>query len=422
METSIIKGGLTVSGTITAISSKSHLHRLIICACLANNGCKIEYEAELSKDIIATISCLETLGAVIKLGDGIIEIVKPIDKNNIPKNPILDCNESGSTARFMLPIVSVLCKSATLTGKGKLPERPFEQLCEALESMGAKFSSHKLPITIEEIANPQGFYEISGNVSSQYISGLLFTLPLCNADGIKLTTELESGGYVNMTKDVMNLFGVKVKIENGIYTADGTYQMTAGELLYTEGDWSNAAFWFCSAKDKPVTVKGLYLGTEQPDWEIKTILRQMGANIEDFADDITVSVSKRTHGVSFDARNFPDIVPILAVRAAVSKGKTVISGIRRLRIKESDRVKSVCDMINALGGNASFDDEHIYIKGRKQLKGGTVDSCNDHRIAMAAAIAACFCENDVEIIGSDAVSKSYPEFFEHYKKMTEENV
>ena len=223
-----------------------------------------------------------------------------------------------------------------------------------------------------------------------------------------------------MTKDVMNLFGVKVKIENGIYTADGTYRMTAGELLYAEGDWSNAAFWFCSAKDKPVTVKGLYLGTEQPDWEILNILRQMGANIEFLADDITVSVPKRTHGVSLDARNFPDIVPILAVRASVSKGKTVISGIRRLRIKESDRVKSVCDMINALGGNASSDEEHIYIKGVKQLKGGTVDSCNDHRIAMSVAIAACFCKNAVEIIGSDAVSKSYPQFYEHYDAMTKE--
>lgn len=422
METRIVKGGLTACGKITAISSKSHLHRLIICACLADKGCKIQYKSALSKDITATISCLEALGAVIKCQDGIINIEKTIDKNSIPENPILDCNESGSTARFMLPIVSILCKGATLTGKGKLPERPFEQLCQALEKMGAKFSSHKLPITVEETANPKGLYEISGNVSSQYISGLLFTLPLCQADGIKLTTELESGGYVNMTKDVMNLFGAKVKFENGIYSSDGKYAMDKVELLLAEGDWSNAAFWLCGVKDKPISVDGLYSGTEQPDREILNILKQMGAEIENHSDGVTVTAAQGTHAVYFDARNFPDIVPILAVRASVSDGNTVISGIRRLRIKESDRVKSVCDMINALGGNARYDDEHIYIKGVKKLKGGTVNSCNDHRIAMSAAIAALFCENDVEIIGSDAVSKSYPEFFEHYKKMTEENV
>ena len=419
METRIIKGGLTVSGTITAISSKSHLHRLIICACLADNGCKIAYEAELSKDITATISCLEALGAVIKSGDGIIEIVKTIDKNNIPENPVLDCNESGSTARFMLPIVSVLCKGATLTGKGKLPERPFEQLCEALERMGAKFSSHKLPITIEEIANPQGFYEISGNVSSQYITGLLFTLPLCNADGIKLTTELESGGYVNLTADAMKCFGVDVSFDKDAYTASGTYRSPVSDIN-AQGDWSNAAFWLCGVKDKPITVNGLELTSSQPDRRVCEILSEMGMTVLYGKDSVSVSAPNGTHGISFDARNIPDLVPILAIRAAISEGETVISGIRRLRIKESDRVKSVCDMINALGGNSSSDDEHIYIKGRKQLKGGTVDSCNDHRIAMSAAIAATFCENDVEIIGSDAVAKSYPQFYEHYDAMTKE--
>ncbi len=419
MEKRIIKGGLTVSGTITAISSKSHLHRLIICACLANNGCKIEYEAKLSKDIIATISCLEALGAVIKLGDGIIEVVKPIDKNNIPENPILDCNESGSTARFMLPIVSVLSNGATLTGKGKLPERPFEQLCEALEKMGAKFSSHRLPITVEEIAKPEGFYEISGNVSSQYITGLLFTLPLCKADGIKLTTELESGGYVNLTADAMKCFGVDVSFDKDAYTASGTYRFPVSDIN-AQGDWSNAAFWLCGAKDKQLTVNGLELTSSQPDRRVCEILSEMGMTVLYGKDSVSVSAPNGTHGISFDARNIPDLVPILAIRAAISEGETVISGIKRLRIKESDRVKSVCDMINALGGNASYDDEHIYIKGVKQLKGGTVYSVNDHRIAMSAAIAATFCENDVEIIGSDAVTKSYPQFYEHYEVMTKE--
>ena len=419
METKIIKGGQTINGTITAISSKSHLHRLIICACLANNSCKIKYEASISKDIIATISCLEALGAVINAGDGTIEIVKPIEKDNIPENPILDCNESGSTARFMLPIAAVLAKGATIVGRGKLPERPFEQLCEALEKMGAKFSSDSLPITVEETAKPTGFYEISGNISSQYITGLLFTLPLCNADGIKLTTELESGGYVNLTADAMKQFGIQVTFENDIYTANGTYS-SPESVQNAQGDWSNAAFWLCGAKNEEITVDGLDLTSSQPDRRVCEILADMGMKVTCDKDSVTVSAKNGTHGITFDARNIPDLVPILAVRAAVSDGETVISGIRRLRIKESDRVKSVCDIINNLGGNASSDQEHMYIKGVKQLNGGTVDSVNDHRIAMSAAIAACFCENDVEIINPNAASKSYPQFYEHYQELTKE--
>lgn len=419
METITIPGGKKTDGTITAISSKSDLHRLIICGCLSQGKCEIAFEARLSKDITATIACLSAMGAEIAVSDGVISIKRPIIAENIPENCVLDCGESGSTARFILPIASVLCKrGATLIGSGKLPERPFEPLCVCLESKGAKFSSHKLPITIERTTSLGGFYEIPGNVSSQYISGLLFTLPICSANGVKLTTELESGGYVSLTSDAMKRFGVNISFSNGIYSASGAYSSPTG-IITAQGDWSNSAFWLCSASEgHDVTVTGLDLESSQPDRQICGILSLMGFDVRFGENSVTVGVRKKIHGVSFNAKNIPDIAPILAVRAAVAFGDTVITGIERLRIKESDRVSAVCDLINALGGSASADEHSIKISGVERFSAGAVDSFNDHRIAMSAAIAACFANGDVTIHDCRAVEKSYPQFYEHYEKMT----
>lgn len=414
--TTVIAKDVALSGKIKAISSKSDLHRLIICACLSDSLCKIEYNAKLSKDINATISCLTSLGAKIEVSDGVIDIVKPIDKQNIPEQVVLDCGESGSTARFLLPICAILAENITLTGSGKLPERPFKELCEALNKMGAVFSDDRLPITIKKRAKPSGFFEISGGVSSQYVTGLLFVLPMCDAKGIKLTSTLESAGYVNLTADVMKRFGVEVSLENNVYTTCGEYTSPGGTII-AQGDWSNSAFWLCApCKNSIITVEGLDFSSSQPDKRVFDILAEMGMDVEINSNCITVCAPNGSKGITLDARNIPDLVPILSVRAAVSTGDTVISGIERLRLKESDRVKSVCDMINNLGGQASSDSSCIYIKGTGGvLSGGTVDSYNDHRIAMAAAIAASFCENDVKIIGSDAVAKSYPQFYDDRK-------
>lgn len=416
--TTVIPQGATLSGKIKAISSKSDLHRLIICACLSDKRCKIKYQAQLSKDIDATISCLHALGAEISVSDGVIEIIKPVSPENIPQDAVLDCGESGSTARFMLPVCALLAKGTTLVGHGKLPERPLGDLCKALNEMGAVFSSDKLPITVEKCMTPGENFKISGNVSSQYITGLLFVLPLCNAGGIVLTTALESGGYVNLTADAMKRFGVEVVCENNTYIANGKYK-TEEEVILAQGDWSNSAFWLCAPKgDGKITVDGLDFSSSQPDKRVCDILCEMGMTVEKQESAVTVSAENGSHGITFDARNIPDLVPILAVRAAISRGDTQIKGIERLRLKESNRVKSVCDMINNLGGKAVSDASSIYIKGNSgKLSGGTVDSYNDHRIAMAAAIAASFCEKDVTIIGSDAVSKSYPQFYEHRKSL-----
>lgn len=414
-----IPAGAMLSGTIQAISSKSDVHRLLICASLCPEPVKIKCFCADSKDILATSECLSALGAKIEFSDTEIRVIKPIDMVNVPKNARLFCNESGSTARFLLPLASYICAGATLDGAGKLPERPFDDLCRCLEAMGAVFDSHSLPITVKKCAAPSGYFEISGNVSSQYLTGLLFLLPLCNAKGIKLTTALESAGYVRLTADAMRHFGVEITRNGDIFSAFGKYTAPESGIVKAEGDWSNAAFWLCSPENgNSVTVTGLDINSSQPDKGVCRILSGMGFEVISAGDAVTSKAPAKVRAVNFDAREIPDIVPILALRAAAADGVTVITGVKRLRIKESDRVKSVCEMIEALGGKANSDEDSMTIYGSGTLSGGTVDSFNDHRIAMSAAIGAAFCTGDVKINSYKAVEKSYPMFFEHYKMLS----
>ena len=417
-----IGGGTALSGSLRAISSKSDLHRLIICAALADAPTSIRYSSALSKDITATIGCLQALGAEITSDAECIRVTRPIDRVNTPGNAVLFCNESGSTARFLLPLAALIAKpGTTLTGAGKLPERPFEDLCAALEQAGARFSSHKLPITVLRNAEPRDYFEISGNVSSQYLTGLLFLLPLCGAKGVRLTTTLESAGYVALTADAMKRFGVNVRRDGNIFTAQGAYH-AADSVLDAQGDWSNAAFWLCAPRDDcRITVTGMDLTSSQPDRRVCEILTQMGMTLTYGADSVTAAAPHGTHGIAFDAREIPDLVPILSVRAAISEGETIITGIERLRIKESDRVSTVCDLITRLGGNIRAYEDRMVIHGVKTLAGGEADSFNDHRIAMSAAVAASFCAGDVALHGCHAVEKSYPLFFEHYKLLSDKD-
>ena len=268
---------------------------------------------------------------------------------------------------------------------------------------------------------PHGYFEICGNVSSQYITGLLFILPLCKADGIRLTTPLASAGYVELTADALRCYGVAVEWKENELRTTGSY-ISPFEIIDAQGDWSNAAFWLVAANgNHKITLQGLGLSS-QPDRAVLTLLSKMGMHIETHGDTVSAYAPERTHGISFDASGIPDLVPILSIRAAVSKGKTVISGTHRLRLKESDRVEAVCRMISDLGGTATADEDHIYIEGQETLRGGSVDSFNDHRIAMSAAIAAVFCENPVTVTGADAVAKSYPQFFEDFKMLVRKDV
>ncbi|MBE6571516.1 MAG: 3-phosphoshikimate 1-carboxyvinyltransferase [Ruminococcaceae bacterium] len=417
---------MTLRGNVAVISSKSELHRLIFCACLADRPCTIAFNSSLSKDIEATISCFRALGAQIEIGDGEILIKKPLDfeyiQNGLEKDSEIFCNESGSTARFILPLVSLLCKNgAVLTGAGKLPERPFSDLCGSLSAHGAIFSGDKMPIKVVRNAKPcdGATFEISGNISSQYLSGLLFILPLCKNSCIRLTTPLESAGYVDMTIDAMKKFGVDVVNNNGVYTARGEYRVI-NDKIRAFGDWSNAAFFLCGATQEPLTVSGIDPSSLQPDKKILDLLTSCGIIIEEKADLVIVKRGEKIRPFSFDAGENPDLVPILCVLAASIAGDSVISNIRRLRFKESDRVATVIDMISSLGGKICEEGDCIRICGSGKLLGGRVNSHNDHRIAMSAAIASIFCENDVIIDGAQAVAKSYPDFFETFKTLTEE--
>lgn len=405
-----------LDGSLHAISSKSDVHRLLICASLADGASRIRFHAALSEDMCATIGVLRAMGAEIEYADttdgGTITVTRPVSEHVAPTE--LDCHESGSTARFLLPLASRNAVGSAMVGSGKLPERPFAPLCEALEAAGARFSSHALPLTLLQAPTSRDFFEIRGDISSQYISGLLFLLPLCGAEGIRLSTPLESSGYVDMTAKTMEAFGVSVKRSENTLRTFGSYRAPKEELQ-AEGDWSNAAFWLAAATDAhPITVCGMDMRSAQPDRRITDILTDMGMRFELHGSVVTAVSPHRTHGTHFDASASPDLVPIVCVRAAVSEGETVISGTRRLRLKESDRVDTVCRLISSLGGDIRADEDHIYIRGVPSLRGGETDSFGDHRIAMSAAIASVFCREPVVLRSSGAVGKSYPQFFEHF--------
>ncbi len=404
-------------GSINILSSKSELHRLIICASLADRECRIKYCGVLSNDIHATINCMQNLGAKISTDEQYIYINKTIDKEIYDKKRIF-CSESGSTARFILPIATLICKGgAVIDGCGKLPERPLDDLCECLEKQGAEFTTHHLPTEIKKTASIHSELKISGNISSQYLSGLLMASPLAGSADIRLTTELTSSGYVDITIDAMNTFGINVKKENNVYHVSGTYKVP-DDTVNAGGDWSNAAFFMCAAgEEKYISINGLSIESLQKDKQIYDLLSDIGFETSSHENTIFVKRGKNIRPFTYDAQETPDLVPIISVLAASVNGVSTVKNISRLKFKESDRIKAVCDMINSLGGIASSDGENIYIEGNGKLKGGTVNGYNDHRIVMSAATASVISDGDITITDADAVRKSYPDFFECFKKL-----
>lgn len=306
----------------------------------------------------------------------------------------LDFHESGSTARFLLPVAAALYKECECIGRGRLNKRPFAEIVREMRLRGVSVDNDFLPIKTNGILNG-GNFEISGSISSQYTTGLLFALPIAGGGKITLTSPMQSAAYVDMTLDTMAEFGINaVRTEDGFIVHEQRY--ISPQKTIAEGDWSNSAFWI--AADKlcgGVTVCGLNKKSRQGDKAVADILDK----------------------TEIDCSQIPDLAPILAVLAASRKGKTIIGNASRLRLKESDRIKSVCAMINSLGGDARETEDSIIICGNGELRGGEVDSFADHRIAMAAAIASCICTDEVIIHGAEAVNKSYPTFFEDFKSL-----
>jgi len=451
-----------LSGTLEAISSKSFAHRLLICAALADNETYLTLNG-MSDDIDATIGCLEEMGAgfakqTLYLQKSSKEIVTlkviPLPKS-FTSSVILSCGESGTTARFLLPLAAYLFDHFTLTGTGRLPERPFAPLCQALEKFGCTFDGDRLPLTgMGKIQ--AGDFQLAGDISSQFISGLLFTLPLLEGDShITLTTPLESAAYVDMTIQALNLFGIEIKSTESGYFIRGNQHYRSPGHVSVEGDWSNAAFFFSmGALSKQISLRGLSMSSTQGDKEILNILRRFGANIDGCtaignSPEFPITVHPpgdahcgvrgrcryataagaglpmqtlsctggRLQGIAIDASQIPDLVPTLAVVGSVAAGETRIFNGERLRMKESDRIQSTFQLLSDLGADVEMTKDGLIIRGRERLRGGMVDSAGDHRIVMAAATAACVCENPVIIKGYEAVNKSYPGFFDHFKQI-----
>ena len=401
-----------IGGTVASIASKSQAHRLLICAALAWQSTKIIC-AESSADIDATIRCLAALGADFSRRDGTITVY-PME---LPRGDReLDCGESGSTLRFLLPVVGALGVGATFRLHGRLAERPLSPLWEEMERHGCRLS-RPTPDTLRcEGRLSGGTYQIAGDVSSQFISGLLFALPLTGEESdIMLTSKAESAGYIALTVHALRQFGIAAEqTASGWHIPSGSFYASCGKAA-VEGDWSNAAFWLCAgAISRPVTVTGLKPESLQADREITEILRRFGAEVR--SDEFGVHVAPSAlHAIEIDARNIPDLVPPIAAVAACARGTTTIFGAERLRIKESDRLKSVADALRAVGGQVEITPDGLHITGCS-LHGGTIDSSNDHRIAMLAGILSSVCSQPITLLGAEAVRKSYPSFWEELKK------
>jgi len=383
-----------LSGTIRAIPSKSMAHRLMICAALAQQNTDILCDGT-SKDIEATRACL----AAMKTGDP------------------LPCGESGSTLRFLLPVVCALGLETEFHMEGRLPQRPLHPLDAQLTAHGAVLTRPRPDVLRVSGKLTPGDYTLPGNVSSQFISGLLFALPLLDRPSTLIVTgTIESLPYIRMTLDALQQFGVPVTMEKTVFRIPANPYRSPG-TVGVEGDWSNAAFWLCAgALGSPVTVTGLNPDSLQGDKEIFHLLAAFGAGTEQDGDRFTVSPAP-LKAMDIDASQIPDLVPILSVAAAAAEGTTRIYNAQRLRLKESDRIASVKAMLEALGAKAEELPDGLLIRGGIPLTGGTVDSCNDHRIAMAAAVASILCSGEVTVLQAEAVEKSYPNFWRDFQSL-----
>lgn len=374
-----------LSGTVTPPPSKSQAHRLLICAALAGEGSVIHNLAD-SQDIRATRRCLAELTT---------------NRRTLPE---LDCGESGSTLRFLIPIALALRGGGVFTGQGRLMERPQKPYFDLFDEKGIRYERKDNVLTVEGRLTP-GEYRLPGNVSSQFFTGLLLALPLLDGpSAIIPTTPLESEGYIGMTLDAMREFGVDIASTRSLpphYLISGGQKYRGAEVT-VEGDWSQAAFWYAAnCLGCTVDVRGVSQYSTQGDRVIESCCLELS----------------QPGDTEIDMSGCPDLAPPVAAAAAVRQGTTRLVNAGRLRIKESDRLAAITAALNALGARVTEHPDSLTIYGRDRLAGGTVDCCNDHRIAMMAAIAATRCREPVTLLGAECVAKSYPDFWEHYRML-----
>ena len=407
------------AGVIQIPASKSQAHRMLICAALSREPSRLILDG-FSADIEATMQCLEALGARCEeTANGLS--VTPVGV--CPAQARLDVGESGSTLRFLLPVLGALGVQAEIRMHGRLPERPLSPLWEVLEAHGMRLQQDGTILHTDGqlIA---GDYSLPGNVSSQFISGLLFALPLLGGNStLTVTGALQSARYVSMTEQALAEAGILTKKDGPVWQIGGGQRYASPAVQTVEGDWSNAAFFLCmgALSATGVTVTGLNSTSLQADRAVTEILVRFGAELTVSEDAVTVRRGV-LHGITLDAGPIPDLVPVVSCLAALCDGETRVENAARLRLKESDRLQTTAALLSALGGSVRELPDGLIISGRGRLSGGMVDVCGDHRIAMSAAMAACGCEGPVTVSGSECVAKSYPAFWEDFASLKEDAV
>ena len=413
MNKTILPGART--GEVHIPASKSQAHRMLLCAAMGENEVTLRCRG-LSKDILATVACLKALGASVD-AEGEVLHLRPVSAPP-PRLCLLPCGESGSTLRFLLPLVGALGASAVFEREGRLPERPIEPLGRELCRNGMDIRSDGARLSCSGQLRP-GAFSLPGNISSQYISALLMTLPLLEGEStLHMEGALESAAYVAMTEEVLRLGGVQTEKTGAGYRIPGGQHCRFAPELSVEGDYSNAAFFLCAGalSERGIRVTGLDPQSRQGDRAIVPLLEEMGAQVASDGSSVTVK-RDALHGITIDASPIPDLIPVLSVVAAAASGETRVIHAQRLRLKESDRLHSTTQMLRALGAEAEELPDGLVIRGGRTLAGGTVDACGDHRIAMSAAVAGGICRGAVTICGSECVQKSYPDFWTDFQQL-----
>lgn len=414
-----------LSGTISAIASKSVAHRMLILSALCDGITDLTLR-QTSQDIDATARCLAALGcsiAATRMGFRMV----PLTKRGLKKQPRLDVGESGSTLRFLLPVVCALGFDAHISCHGRLAQRPLAPLDEQLRAHGATLEWIDASTLHVSGTLTAGQFILPGNVSSQFVSGLLMAAPLMSQSTLIAVSEpIESQGYIALTIDALASFGVTVS--EGHQIIDGTpchtYHISSDATLVSpgsitvEGDWSNAAFWLAAGalSTDTVTVSNLNMQSRQGDRSVLAALSMFGALVTRRGTSAS-SVRQALHAHTLDVSGIPDLVPPLAAVAAVAPGTTRLTNAGRLRLKESDRLQTVRDALSALGGKARIEEDDLVIEGVPALTGGTVDAANDHRIAMMAAICGAFASGPTTVEDAACVTKSYPAFFDDFRSL-----
>ncbi|MGD0645127.1 MAG: 3-phosphoshikimate 1-carboxyvinyltransferase [Candidatus Bathyarchaeia archaeon] len=419
----IIKKTKSLSGEVCAPPSKSYTQRMLVAAALSNGTSKISNPL-LSEDTEATLRAIIALGAKVRLAEG-CWTVTGVKRLKNTKEPI-DCGESGATLRFMIPVAALALGSSTLVFRGSLERRPIEPLLESLKDLGAKAHSQKLgekdSVFVEGGGILGGKTSIPGGVSSQFISGLMFACPLAEEDSeIILTSPLESEDYVKMTQNVLAKHDVKVEIQGNFericIQANQKYKPCD---CCVPGDFSSAAFLLAAAAitNSKVKINGLDYGSAQGDKAILGILKQMGVAGKVCENSVEISgTGSPLETLNIDAKNIPDLVPACAMLACYARGTSQIRGAQRLRFKESDRLSSLYVELGKMGAQIDMDASSLTVKGPCVLHGAVIDPHNDHRVAMACAVAALRAKGETTIQNAECVRKSYPQFFTHLKQI-----